>query len=976
MKVDYPRSVEIPVRLFGRFTPANLARLAVPPGTIYLLLGNTSSISLLLWTGFGLLLGAGIVYLQWEGQTLDQLAFNIVRWSIEKRNLQGSTIDGVTSDEIRIEDGSALAVIKVHPINLDALTSTEQQAVHEIYADLLNSVNYRIEIHSRQHRFNLEKYISLIENIGKAPKPLREEYIEYCRSASGGELITTQHYITVKAGCIDRSLVSTLLQTGAVASSREVLRSELDSRCHEILDKLNTGFLSAERVTGEELEQISREFDVRNPGTGLTWTHKPRFSHGEYRGTLYVDEFPSQLELGWPVDLLRVDGLIDITQVIEPRDPADTVTRLEQLKTKAVAELNSFAAAGYILNRTGLEDRLEDIDWLLQIFSGSQDLPYQYGVYITVHDTDLENCQKTGEKVESWLRTHRIGYHKTPGRTDQALRGVSPLYQDRLDETVLVPTRSIAASVPFGTQDTNHRSGIIYGLDTAEHTPILVDRFQYDSYNSARFGMTGSGKSYATKLEAIRMWLTYDDLQIVVIDPKDEYISMIQALAEDQADIQFIEDEDYCFDSNIVCFRPRSRGDFENINRLVNLTEEAYTATSQHQKPTLVILDEAHNLLNHGKGRVVLEKWVRESRDTQTGLALISQDTEEFTNRREGRVILRNTKLKVFHYHDNIPENLGAVIEFSKAEKTRLKKLKTGGDGYSQAILKVSGELDTQIRIDATDEEHSLIADEEESDNNTSAEVIKSWDRETPSPCSPSGETASVESTNTSILWNNRLELLKPKHPSAKPLRETRSNFLKAVQLISNLPKNAILLFHTLLQKPVVSPTDLLKESWKWTREQDTSWIEVLLLPISFLLILLSGFALLIDVVIHSANLSNTSLFRQAFLQLCTSGITVFAVTLVFKPLLVLFRWLDTLLHYTGHITIALLLTGCYTVYTNPQTAAELNDLHTLPVLEVSLTPFLSAVLAAGTILAAWVHQRSLTRFRSQSHGFRRSSRL
>jgi hypothetical protein len=279
-----------------------------------------------------------------------------------------------------------------------------------------------------------------------------------------------------------------------------------------------------------------------------------------------------------------------------------------------------------------------------------------------------------------------------------------------LDESLLLPTRSVAAGFPFATQPVNEEAGVIYGVDIADGTPILLNRFNWNSYAFFRAGKTGSGKSFATGLEIIRSWLAYEDLQVIAIDPKNDYAGIIYALDDGGGDVYSLEQgKDYSFRSDLCCFRTQERGRRENVDLFVDLVEQAYAATSQDSSKTLVVIDEAHQLMNHETGRELLARWVREARDTNTAISLVTQNTEDFVRYPEGEAILKNVEAKAFQYHDSVKKSVASFFNLSAREQQDIRQLKRGQDGYSEAILKVSDTLDTEIRIEASPAEKQFI---------------------------------------------------------------------------------------------------------------------------------------------------------------------------------------------------------------------------------------------------------------------------
>jgi type IV secretory pathway VirB4 component len=271
-----------------------------------------------------------------------------------------------------------------------------------------------------------------------------------------------------------------------------------------------------------------------------------------------------------------------------------------------------------------------------------------------------------------------------------------------------MPAQSAAAGFPFATQPIQQDHGVIYGVDKRDKTPILLDPFSWRSYSMARMGASGSGKSYAASIEILRAHLAYPGLQIIVVDPKKEYKHLVKTLGGTMHTLE--PGNNYSFEEQVLGFELKERGQLDNVELLVEIVQQIYSKTSQDQKKTLVLIDEARILMNDDRGRRILNQFVLESRDTNTGVYLISQNASHFTSWREGREILDNMPGKILMQHERVPDNVVDYFRLSQREEQELYELKTGTDSnYSEALLKVSGRLDTRIQIESTLEEHAII---------------------------------------------------------------------------------------------------------------------------------------------------------------------------------------------------------------------------------------------------------------------------
>ena len=101
---------------------------------------------------------------------------------------------------------------------------------------------------------------------------------------------------------------------------------------------------------------------------------------------------------------------------------------------------------------------------------------------------------------------------------------------DTLNGTYTLDTSSLATTFPFVSSTHIRDGGILYGLNTQNDTPVLFDRFGLESYNTLIFGQTGSGKSYAAKLELMRYYMLNPGMHVFIIDPINEFSPLTNAL--------------------------------------------------------------------------------------------------------------------------------------------------------------------------------------------------------------------------------------------------------------------------------------------------------------------------------------------------------------------------------------------------------------------------------------------------------------
>jgi len=591
---------------------------------------------------------------------------------------------------IELDGRAAIGVLRIPSVYLDMQTEGERRALHRLHQELLDTITFPISIYARQCEKDLEPHLDHVAN-QDGDDDLRAAYLDYCRWFSEQGIIDTEHFIVVRV----------------IAGNHVHTVKELYRRLQVVAGVFAGTQLHPTHVTGEALRSFAGRSANPSPVPTRRFSSTAASGVGEYRKLFYIRDYPSAVRLGWPLSLLRVDGFVDVLQIIEPVPVKRAMRTLRRRATNLSADLTAALRSGHPkINK--YERLLDDIEWFLDVLAEQRCQPVTYGVYVIAHAPTREQAFETADRVKSMLHAFRINFKEPGYRNDYAYYTDSPFYGDRLDETLLMPSTAAASGFSFGTQPFENSQGMLYGIDTTDRTPILLDRFSWESHSMAVMGTLGSGKSYLAHLELIRSKLCYPEIRIIVIDPKKEYRSTVEALGGKSIILK--HGAEYSFDEQVTSFEPRQRGESENVALLAELLEQIYAVVSKDRHQTLVLVDEAHNLLDDEAGRSVLREFVLEARDINTAVHMVSQSASHFTEYWEGCDILDHVAGEILFRHKKINESMREYFDFPQEREADLRNLPNAKQvGYSQAFLRVDNVVDTKISIWSTSLEHQLI---------------------------------------------------------------------------------------------------------------------------------------------------------------------------------------------------------------------------------------------------------------------------
>jgi hypothetical protein len=280
--------------------------------------------------------------------------------------------------------------------------------------------------------------------------------------------------------------------------------------------------------------------------------------------------------------------------------------------------------------------------------------------------------------------------------------------RNSLDQSQIMPSRSAAASFAFSTHDKIEEGGVVYGIDARNGMPVILDRYSWEAGDVVRMGKKGSGKSYSAKLGLLRALNQYSDLTVHILDPKREYgvigdIAGGTRVLLNEVDLDTIN----VGNEDVVRYTVRDRS-HDNTQLLTDAMQHIYQQVSQDASKKIVLVDETWHLLNDPEGVKVVGKLVREGRDVNACLELITQNTTDYVRSQEGEDILKNVNCHIFFRHNEVANSVSDVFSLSQQEALELRKLGTGSDlPFSEAIIR--GPVNTKLRIRSMPREHDLI---------------------------------------------------------------------------------------------------------------------------------------------------------------------------------------------------------------------------------------------------------------------------
>ena len=241
----------------------------------------------------------------------------------------------------------------------------------------------------------------------------------------------------------------------------------------------------------------------------------------------YVVGYPREVFTGWLGRLISMPEILDISLHIEP---VDTAIILRNLRKK-VTQLDASITLDRDHGRTrdpGKQAQMADAEELRDRLQVGEERFFRLGFYYTVYASQLEEVDLAYKRVDTSLRQQLVYSKPASAQQEGAFHSVSPLGDDRLNIRRNMNTGALGTTFPFTSADLTQDKGILYGINMHNSGLVIFDRFSLENSNAVVLSQSGAGKSFAVKLEALRLMMF--GVEVMIIDPENEYQRLTEAV--------------------------------------------------------------------------------------------------------------------------------------------------------------------------------------------------------------------------------------------------------------------------------------------------------------------------------------------------------------------------------------------------------------------------------------------------------------
>jgi type IV secretory pathway VirB4 component len=243
--------------------------------------------------------------------------------------------------------------------------------------------------------------------------------------------------------------------------------------------------------------------------------------------TFFVISYPRYLSDNWFSPIINLDKIFDVSIFIHPIETAKILREFQKKVAEVQSQINIRESKGLVRDPM-LDTAYQDLEGLRDNLQQAQEKIFDVGLYITVYGNNENELFKIENEIKSILESKLVYLKPALFQQEEGFDSVIPLGSDLLNVHQKLNSEPLSSLFPFVSFDLTSDKGILYGVNRHNSSLVIFDRFSLENYNSIIFAKSGSGKSYATKLEILRTLMF--DTEVIVIDPEKEYEYLAEAV--------------------------------------------------------------------------------------------------------------------------------------------------------------------------------------------------------------------------------------------------------------------------------------------------------------------------------------------------------------------------------------------------------------------------------------------------------------
>ena len=253
----------------------------------------------------------------------------------------------------------------------------------------------------------------------------------------------------------------------------------------------------------------------------------------KFARVIFLKEYPSFLKDSMLSEMTDFSRSMMLSVDIQPVATDDAVKEVQKKLLAVETDITKWQQKQNMNNNFSanipydLEQMRKEIkEFLDDLTTRDQRMMFVTVTLVHVADT-LDELNNDTETLLSIGRKHLCNFSVFKYQQEDGFNTVLPYGLMRVQTARTLTTESTAVLIPYKTQEIIDKGGLYYGVNAISHNLLICNRKFLLNGNGFILGVSGSGKSFAAKLEIFLVKLLTND-DIIIIDPEREYAPLVR----------------------------------------------------------------------------------------------------------------------------------------------------------------------------------------------------------------------------------------------------------------------------------------------------------------------------------------------------------------------------------------------------------------------------------------------------------------
>lgn len=404
-----------------------------------------------------------------------------------------------------------------------------------------------------------EKFVFDVENLGDTnQKQLAEELNTLIVNSLGAneETLQTKRYIVISLRAKNYIEANALFLNIFLKTEQKFKELKSKVSLVNISERLNFlyNFFNVESLETRGIENIlhyAKEnnlniFDAIAPKKiSMRESDFIEIDERKFLRVLYVSKLPKSLTPRFYNRITTLEEVNLITTLnITPTNAARMMKQVDKsLSAMETERLEKIKRAGknnldyeWVKDKK-LETKISNAEQLQYDLQKNNQKIFQNNFLICISANSFEDLEDQTVRVQEVAAEMLVEVKSLLWQQLEGLQNLLPLGHNSIQFQRTLTSEATAVNVPFNSKDFLHEKSLFYGVNLVSKNSIFCDRKKLINGNGCVLATSGAGKSFNVKTIIEQIMLRYPNDDVFIIDPQNEYGSLLDAFKEESQKI-------------------------------------------------------------------------------------------------------------------------------------------------------------------------------------------------------------------------------------------------------------------------------------------------------------------------------------------------------------------------------------------------------------------------------------------------------